>query len=137
MFKMEIETLCTRRSFAGNIKSVSSPVLRYDLPSTIMKMKDNDDWKRGELKSLILVNSPAKKVVLTIMHNRTEVDSFQSGDSVTIQIISGKMKIQTIGDAVFLKEGQILVLHNKEKFVLTALEESSFMLTIITGALMS
>jgi len=134
---MEIETLSERKSLTGNIRSAVSSGSGNDLSAIILKMKDNDDWKSGELKSLILLNSPAKKVVLTVMHNRTEVDSFQSGDSVTIQIIEGKMKIQTCQKTIILDKGQLLVLHNKEKFILKTLEESSFILTILTGALLS
>jgi quercetin dioxygenase-like cupin family protein len=130
---MEIETLPQRSSFAGNIKSAFS-VLGYDISRLILNMKDNDDWKSGELNSMILLNSSAKKIVLTVMHNRTEINSFQSGDSVTIQIIEGKAKIQTSRDTITLEKGQLLILNDKEKFSLTSLEESSFVLTILTGS---
>lgn len=133
---MEVDTITAKKSFAGNIKTDFSS-LGFDLSTLILNMKDNDDWKSGELNSFVLLNSSAKKIVLTVIHNRTEVNSFQSGDSVAIQIIEGKIKFHSALEAIELRAGQRLVLHDKIEFRLTSLEESSFILTITADSLKS
>jgi quercetin dioxygenase-like cupin family protein len=131
---MEIETLTGKRTYTTNNSSLISSALSYDLPEIVKKMKDSPEWENGELNAVILLDSFNKKIVLTVMHDRTEVKSFQSGDSVAIQIIEGRMKVQTNQETVILDEGQLLVLHDKIKFSLTTLKESALLLTIFTGA---
>lgn len=131
---MESCTVAKRESSVKNTVSQMSSFPGYNLSSLILKMRENDDWKNGELHSSILLNSPSKKIVLTIMHDHTEVKSFQSGDSVAIQLIEGKMKIKTSRESVILEQGQLLVLNDKERFSFITIEESSFILTILTGS---
>lgn len=134
---MEIETLYKKTSYISKKRSPDSSGFTYDLPSLINNMKHTPAWENGELNAMILLRSPGKKIVLTAMHERTEVTSFQSGDSITFQIIEGKMKFQTRKETVILHKGQLLTLHDNIKFSLITLEESVFLLTILTGSLKS
>lgn len=134
---MEIETLNTKTSYTRKNRSPDSSIYTYDLPSLIKNMKHTSAWENGELNAMILLKSPGKQIVLTVMHERTEVNSFQSGDSVTFRMIEGKMKFQHGKESVIMYKGQRLTLHEKVKFSLTSLEESVFLLTILTGSLKS
>jgi len=42
---------------------------------------------KGELHSKILMNRADKQIVLTTIHENTEIDSYQSDDSVTFHVI--------------------------------------------------
>ena len=134
---MEIDTLNTKTSYTRKNRSPNSSLFTYDLPSLIKKMKHTPKWENGELNAMILLRSPGKQIVLTAMHEKTEVTSFQSGDSITFQIIEGKMMFQTRKESTILYKGQLLTLHDNIKFSLTTLEESVFLLTIFTGSLKS
>jgi hypothetical protein len=129
---MEIETLNNRPLYIRNRFSNSS-LLQYELPKLIKKMKDTTGWKNGELAATILLKSPDKQIVLTILHDDTQVNSFQSGDSVTFQIIEGRIELHTPANTVILNNGQYLTLHDKIKFSLTSLEDSVFLLTFLTA----
>jgi hypothetical protein len=130
---METDTVTKTKSFRRSGTSFVSSAQIYDLPALILNMKDNPAWERGELNALILLNSATKKIVLTVMHGQTEVKSFQSGDSVTLQVIEGRMKFHTALETVILNKGQLLSLRDKTRFSMTTLEESAFLLTILTG----
>ncbi|QGY46130.1 hypothetical protein GM418_21405 [Maribellus comscasis] len=86
---------------------------------------------KGELNSKILVNRPDKQVVLTIIHKDTEIDSFQSDDSVTLFVVGGKLKLHTRKESIILKEGQLLKLHKKVNYSFTTWKETVFLLTIV------
>ncbi len=94
------------------------------------KMKLKRTWMKGELNSKILVNTSEKQIVLTTIHEDTEIDSFQSNDSVTFQVIGGKLKLHTRKESIILSEGQFLVLHEHVKYRLTATAETVFLMTI-------
>jgi quercetin dioxygenase-like cupin family protein len=134
---MQIETFQT--SLQLNRYQISSDcnLSDFDLPSLIATMKESYSWANGELNSLILLKSPDEQILLTAMHEGTEIESFQSNDSVTFQIIEGKLKFHILKDSITIKKDQLMTLKEHIKYRLTSLEETIFLLTIsngITGA---
>ncbi len=127
---MEIETLKTSLSHTKNYKSSGSTLLAFDLPSLIATMKQSFSWANGELNALILSKSPEKKIVLTAMHRGTEIKSFQSNESITFQIIEGRLKFNIRKDTFTLNKGQIMTLTEEISYRLSTMEETVFLLTI-------
>jgi quercetin dioxygenase-like cupin family protein len=127
---MEIETLRNTLHHAKNVRSSGCSLLAFDLPSLIMTMKQSYTWANGELNALILLKSPEKQIILTAIHEGTEIKSVQADDSVTFQIIEGKLKFHIRKDTVTLNEGQLMTLDEKIKYSLSTQEETVFLLTI-------
>ncbi len=127
---MEIETLNINRTCMKNYKSSDSRLSGFDLPSLIETMKQSCTWANGELNALVLLNTPEKQIILTAMHKGTEILSFQSNDSLTVQIIEGRLKFHTGRDSVTLNEGQLMTLDEHLKYRLSTEEETVFLLTI-------
>ena len=84
---------------------------------------------------MILLKCQDKQMVLIALHEGTGIKSFQSNDSVTFQIIEGKLKFQTRKESVTLEKDQLLTLHEKIDYILTTNEETVFLLTIANGTL--
>ena len=105
----------------------------FDLPSLIENMKNSSTWAEGELNAMILFKRPEKQIVLTALHEGTKIDSFQANDSVTFQVIEGKLKFHTTKESVTLKKGQLLALRENIKYSLTSRKETVFLLTIDNG----
>jgi quercetin dioxygenase-like cupin family protein len=93
-------------------------------------MKKSYTWANGELNAKILLKSPEKQIILTAMHQGTEISSFQSNDSVTLQIIEGKLRFHHRKDTITLYKGQLMTLNDNIKYRLTTEEETVFLLTI-------
>jgi quercetin dioxygenase-like cupin family protein len=130
---MEIETLNTKAPFSKDGRSFNSSLLSFDLSALIENMKHSYSWAKGELNAMILLKSPDKQIVLTALHENTEVNSFQSDDSITFQIIEGKLKLHVRKESITIDKGQLLTLHENIKYSLTAVEETVFLLTIAKG----
>lgn len=109
--------------------------LTFDLPNLIEQMKHKHIWTKGKPNSMILLKCSAKQMVLIAMHEGTGIKSFQSNDSVTFQIIEGKLKFHTQYESVTLEKDQLLTLHDNVKYSLTTKEETVFILTIANGIL--
>jgi quercetin dioxygenase-like cupin family protein len=127
---MQIEALNTSIPVTKDYRSSDCTLLGFNLPSLIATMKKSFTWANGDLNALILLKSPHKQVILTAMHEGTEIKSFQSNDSITFQIIEGKLKFHIRKDTVTLNEGQLMTLNEKIKYSLTTQEETVFLLTI-------
>ena len=127
---MEIETLKAKLPFAKNRRSSDCTLLGFNLPSVISTMKQSYTWANGDLNAIILLKSADKQIILTALHEGTEIKSFQSGESVTIQVIEGKLRFHIRKDAVTLGEGQLMTIDEKIKYSLTTEVETVFLLTI-------
>ena len=93
-------------------------------------MRQNNKWANGELNSLILLKSPRKHIILTVIHDGTEIESFQSDDSISFQVIEGKLRFHSRKDSVTLVKDQVMTLKEHIKYRLTTREETIFLLTI-------
>jgi quercetin dioxygenase-like cupin family protein len=109
--------------------------LTYDIPSLINEMKNSKAWMDGNLKAKILLKSPKKKIVLTALHEGTEINSFQANDSITFQIIEGQLRFISQKESVTIEEGQLLTVKENINYCLTTMEETIFLLTIASGLL--
>lgn len=118
-----------RQNEAGNDRIIAP----FNLPKLSEKVKLKRTWMNGELFSKILVNRPDKQIVLTTIFKDTEIDSFQSNDSVTFHVIGGKLILHTRKKLIILGEGQFLALHKHINYRLTSAKETVFLLTIVKG----
>jgi quercetin dioxygenase-like cupin family protein len=117
-------------AFTGRSRSISTSLKQFDLPSLIVNMKDTRSWKNGELKTLTLLNTPGRQIVLTALHEGTEVDSFQTCESITFQIVEGSIFFTTTKESQILDEGQTLTLYENIKYSFTASKETVLLLTL-------
>jgi len=131
---MEIETTGYGTSFSEYGRSVNSSLFETDLLSLIEKMKNSNSWKRGEIISRVLLNSPDRQILLTALHENTEINSFQRSDSVTFRIVEGKIYFRTRKESAILDEGQVMTLHEHIDYSLTTREETVLLLTLENDA---
>lgn len=127
---MVFEPLNMNQPHTKNSRSSGCTLLGFNLPSLIATMKHSDTWAHGELNALVLLKSPKKQIILTAMHEGTEVESFQSNDSITFQIIEGRLKFHVRKDTVTLNEGQLMTLDENINYRLSSQVETVFLLTI-------
>jgi quercetin dioxygenase-like cupin family protein len=132
---MEIETLNTQSPFPEDNMSPNSAFFTFDLPTLIESMKHSYSWGKGELNAMILLKSQEKKILLTALHEGTEINSFQSNESISLQILEGRLEFHTWKESVILDKGQLLTLHDKIKYSLTSSEETVFLLTVVDSTI--
>jgi quercetin dioxygenase-like cupin family protein len=129
------EMLKTESPLYIDYKPNNSSLFTFDLPALIGNMKKSHSWAKGELNAMILLRSPQKQVILTLMRSKTEVKSFQSNDSVTLRIIEGKLRFTTWKESITLVDGQVLILHENINYNLIAKEETVLLITIANNIL--
>lgn len=125
------------RGFIKSDITGDTPFFISNIPGLIGNLKQSPLWKTGELNSMVLYKKPEKKIVLTALHKGTKVDSIQSGDSITFQVMEGKLEFRAARESVTLKKGHLLTLHEKISYSLKSREETVYLLTIASGAIPS
>lgn len=130
---MEIETVTQRKTTGNPYVDLQA----FDLPAIIHQIKHNQSWLDGELNAMVLVKKPSKQIVLTALHEGTIINSFQSSNSITFQIIEGRLKFHTQAESVMLNRGQLLTFRDKLKYSLTTEEDTVLLLTIVNNELLN
>lgn len=102
----------------------------YDLPVLIEKMKHEGTWTEAGLNAMILFKSLETQIVLTSLQKGAEIKSFQSNDSITFQVIEGKLKFYIPKKSVTIAQGQLLEFHENVKYRLKSEDATVFLLTI-------
>lgn len=98
-------------------------------------MKQEKSWKRGELNTMVLYKEPDKKIVLTVVHEGTQVTSYQANDSIGFHVIEGKLKLRIRNGSVIIGSGERIELNEKTEYSFDSLEETAFLLTVSSGRL--
>jgi quercetin dioxygenase-like cupin family protein len=104
-----------------------------DLEALITNLKNEQTWVEGELKSAVLLRSPAKKIILTVLHKGTEIRSYQSDYSLTFQVVEGKLKLNYGNKTFDLRKGEVLIMNEKVKYKIDSLEDSAFLMILASG----
>jgi mannose-6-phosphate isomerase-like protein (cupin superfamily) len=120
--------------YRKDVPSLHPSLFLFDFPAIIRKMKHKNSWSTGDLDTKILLKTPARQIVLAALHEGTEIRSFQSNESVTFQIIEGRMRFHTRKGTVNLEKDQMLNLSENINYRLTASEETVLLLTITSGS---
>jgi len=134
---MEKQSFKTETSLSNDKSIQNASLLNFDLPTLVENIKLSQSWVQGKLNAVILLKSPEKQIVLTALHEDTEINSFQSSDSITVQIIEGKLKFHTRKVSVMLGRGQILTLHENIKYSMLTKEKTVFLLTIASSKMLN
>ena len=121
------------RQFKPNNNNISELYsFSFDLPLLIERIKHEEYRKKEPLNAMTLLHSASKRVVLIALEPDTEIKSYQAQGSLKLQVFEGEVKFQTRKNTVILTSGQKLMIHDRIKYKLTALEVSVVLLTITT-----
>ncbi len=132
---METGTLIRKSPLRRKLQSTNGLLNEFDFPAIIAKLKRKQTLANGELKTVVLLKSPDKQILLTAMMENTEIDSFQANNSIFFKIMEGKVNFHTRKDSVILGQGQVFAIHENIKYRLITREKTILLMTITGGVL--
>jgi quercetin dioxygenase-like cupin family protein len=109
---------------------MDGPFLNFDLYEVIGKIKQEDTWKKGERNAITLLKNSYMRIVLIALHQQMEISFHQSDKVMSLQLIEGKINFKTGDESLMLQKGSLLILHDDVQHTLSAIEETTFLLTI-------
>jgi quercetin dioxygenase-like cupin family protein len=118
----------------NNMRLINSPLNSSDLGVMISHLKQEPSWEKGDLKSAVLLKSPSKKILLTVLHEGTVISSFQSDDSITFQVIEGMMNLRFRNETFTLNKGEVLIMKEKLKYEIDTLQDSALLMILASGS---
>lgn len=120
----------TKQSARNTDRLLDGPLLVFDLPSLMEKLKHDDLGENGRRNAITLLKSDNMRLVLIALRAGAEIDFRQSDNLISLQLLKGKLEFIAEKNKVVLEQGQLLTLHENIPHGLTAINETIFLLTI-------
>jgi len=112
---------------------LDAPLLTFDLPALLEKIKSETDWLKHERNSMTLHKSPGLRIILVAMHEGTSIPGHTAAYPFSLQVVAGSIRFTAGKNTATLRCGELLTLHAGIPHDLVALEQAAFLLTLAAG----
>jgi len=109
---------------------VDAPTILIDLPSFMEQIKHEATWKNSDRNAITIFKSKAMRIVLIALHSGAVMNAHTAIGILSIQVLEGRMKFTSALQNTELHKGQMLALHEGIPHSLTAVEDTTFLLTL-------
>ncbi len=103
--------------------------LEFDLAAEIEKLKQEPAWQSGR-NAKTLAKYADLRIVLTVLKAGTQLQEHHSAGRISVQTISGRIRMHAADRSFELAAGRMLVLDRAVPHDVEAVQESAFLLTI-------
>lgn len=125
--------MTTRIAHRNIGRPLDAPLLTFDLPALLDKIKSEEDWSKNERNAMTLHKSPELKVILVAMHGGGAIPEHKAEHPFSLLVVEGSLRFTAEKKTTTLQRGQLLTLHAGIPHGIEAAEECAFLLTLSTG----
>lgn len=112
-------------------RALQAPLLSFQIDEEIDKLKKETDWKEGHKDAITLQKSASLRVVLISMHKGATLKEHKVEGPITLFILSGNIIFSAADEKINVSKNELVVLDKTIPHDLEALEDSTFVLTIV------
>ena len=112
-------------------RMIDTSQLLIDIPSFIKQIKSEKQWKQSDRNSITVFKSDKMRIVLTGLRKNAEMHTQHPENVLSLQVIDGKISLETQFKKVKISRGQILALHEKVPYTIKAIRKTMMLLTIV------
>lgn len=114
----------------GGGRHLADAVREIDLAAETLSLRDEEAWKREGHSARTLVKNDSLRIVLVDMQAGTRLREHRTSSRISIQVLSGKVRVVIPGQDLELAAGRLVALDESIPHDVQAMEPSSFLLTI-------
>ncbi len=112
-------------------RPIDAPVVLVNIPEFIKKIKKEKAWDKNDRNAITVFKSDKLRIILVAMHKKAEMTTERPENIFSVQVISGKVKLDTAGKSFDISEEDLLVLHPNITYKIVALRKSVFLMTVV------
>lgn len=110
---------------------VDAPLVTIDLPKFMRQIKSEPAWLNGPRNAITVFKSDHMRLVLIALHSGAELPTHTADGTISVQVLEGDIQFGTTDEAVQLREGQMVTLHEGIPHNVRAIADSLFLLTLV------
>ncbi len=111
-------------------RHLADAVRQIDLAQEARALREDETWRREGHNASTLVKNERLRVVLVDMHAAARMGEHRTGSRVSIQVLTGRVRVVIPGRVLEVPAGQLVALDASMPHDVEAVEQSSFLLTI-------
>jgi quercetin dioxygenase-like cupin family protein len=108
-----------------------APLLSLSLDKEIKKLKKESAWINGDRNAVTLQKNSSLRVVLISMRKGASLLEHKVEGPITLLVLSGRINFLAKKESVKIKANELVVLEKTIPHDVRAIEDSTFLLTII------
>lgn len=105
-------------------------LLIFDLPSLMEKIEYEHSWDDAQRNAITLMKGNSMRLVLIALRSGAEINFRQSTNLISLQLLKGKLEVNTENETVALEQGHLITQHENLQHSLVAASKAIFLLTI-------
>ena len=114
-------------------RKIDAPLVTIDLASFIKQIRKEKTWKDADRNAITVFKANGLRIVLIAMRKGAEMIKHKADGLISVQVLEGKMVLNTDERSVKLGAGQMLALHEGIPHSLLAKKKTIFLLTLTTS----
>ncbi|HSL48635.1 MAG TPA: cupin domain-containing protein [Candidatus Deferrimicrobiaceae bacterium] len=115
-------------------RPAAGPVFHARLGEQMERLRREPAWRSGDRNAITLFKAPALRLVLLGLKAGARLHEHRADGSLTVQVVSGAVRVDAGGRRVDLAPGEVLVLEPGLDHALEAGPESTVLLTLAGGS---
>jgi len=105
-------------------------LMEFDLPAELHRLHAETTWSTGQ-NARTLIKYDDFRVVLTAAQAGVRIPEHKTDGRISVHVLSGHIQLRASGRTFSLRPGGLLAIDHGVPHELEALEESTFLLTIV------
>lgn len=112
-------------------RAIDAPAVLIDIPSFIKQIKKEKAWDKNDRNAITVFKTGKMRIILVGLHKNAEMTTEHPENVLSLQVIKGRIKLRTFKDSFDVKEEQVIALHDKIPYTITATKKTIFLLTLV------
>jgi mannose-6-phosphate isomerase-like protein (cupin superfamily) len=112
-------------------RTIDTSQLLIDIPSFIKQIKREKQWKKGDRNAITVFKSEKMRIVLTGLRKKAEMHTQHPENVLSLFVIDGRISLKAQSKKIKIGSGQMLALHEKVPYSITATKKTMLLLTIV------
>lgn len=112
-------------------RKLKAPLLSFSMEKEIEKLQRETAWKDGDRNAVTLQKNSNLRVVLISLRKGATLNEHKVEGPITLFVVSGKINFIAGEDKVYTESNGLVVLEKAIPHDVEALEDTTFILTII------
>ncbi len=104
--------------------------VEVNLLSAIQQLRSEASWTQNDRNSITLFKSEGTSILLIALHQGATMRKHSAEGLISLQVLEGKMLLNTNNRSIALTQGEMIVLHKGIPHSIEAIDETIFLLTI-------
>ena len=129
---MEVKFNAATTQRPQGVRMMDAPLVTIDIFSFIEQIRKEKKWKETDRNAITVFKTNGFRIVLIALRKGAEMVKHIAAGMISIQMLKGKMLLNTNEQIVHLGKGQMLALHEGIPHSLLAKKKTIFLLTLTT-----